>query len=154
MRARTQRYLVGSAVSQAGSGDIPSPSNALTSRRSVPHAVTMNEQQMNPWIEIAPGIRRRTVTSGGSMYQMIANLEAGSVMPAHQHPQEQIAHVLQGRMRLIVSGQPHELTAGMAYYLGANVPHGVETVENTVVLDTFSPPRGDYLAMDEKAMKK
>ncbi len=114
----------------------------------------MNEQQMNPWIEIAPGIRRRTVTSGGSMYQMIANLEAGSVMPAHQHPQEQIAHVLQGRMRLIVSGQPHELTAGMAYYLGANVPHGVETVENTVVLDTFSPPRGDYLAMDEKAMKK
>ena len=30
------------------------------------------------WIEIVPGIRRRTITSGTSMYQMIAKLDAGS----------------------------------------------------------------------------
>jgi hypothetical protein len=31
------------------------------------------------------------------------------------------------------------------------VPHGVETIEDTTVIDTFSPPREDYLALDEKA---
>jgi quercetin dioxygenase-like cupin family protein len=103
----------------------------------------------NPWIEICPGIKRQTVTSGKTMYQMTAHLEAGSKMPEHQPPQEQIVHILEGRMKLIVNGTPHELTAGDSFYLASNVPHGVETIENTRVLDTFSPPRDEYLALDE-----
>ena len=103
----------------------------------------------NPWIPICPGIKRRTLTSGKTMYQMLATLEPGSKMPAHQHPQEQIVHVLSGRMKLIVDGMPHEMKAGDSYYLASNVPHGVETIEETRVLDTFSPPRDEYLAIDE-----
>ena len=103
----------------------------------------------NPWIEICPGIKRQTAASGKTMYQMLAKLEAGSRMPDHQHPQEQIVHILEGRMKLIVDGTPHELTTGDSFYLASNVPHGVETIENTRVLDTFSPPRDEYLAIDE-----
>jgi quercetin dioxygenase-like cupin family protein len=103
----------------------------------------------NPWIQICPGIKRQTLTSGKTMYQMTAQLDAGSKMPEHQHPQEQIVHILEGRMKLIVNGTPHELTAGDSFYLASNVPHGVETIENTRVLDTFSPPRDEYLALDE-----
>jgi quercetin dioxygenase-like cupin family protein len=103
----------------------------------------------NPWIEICPGIKRQTMASGGTMYQMIAQLDAGSKMPEHQHPQEQIVHILSGRMRLIVEGNPHELVTGDSFYLGRHVPHGVETLEETCVLDTFSPPRDEYLAIDE-----
>jgi quercetin dioxygenase-like cupin family protein len=110
----------------------------------------VNEQE-NPWIEIAPGIKRRTIAAGASMYQMRAELAAGSQMPEHAHPQEQVAHVIKGRMKLIVAGMPHELAAGDAFYLASNVPHGVETIEDTTVIDTFSPPRNDYLALDEKA---
>jgi quercetin dioxygenase-like cupin family protein len=104
-----------------------------------------------PWIDIAPGIRRRTITSGPSMYQMVAKLDAGSRMPEHKHLQEQIVHILEGRMQLIVSGVPHELKDGESFYLASNVPHGVETIEDTMVLDTFSPPRDDYLALDQQA---
>ncbi len=105
----------------------------------------------NPWVDIAPGIKRRTIATGASMYQMRAELAAGSVLPEHMHPQEQIAHVIKGRMKMIVAGVPHDLAAGDAIYLGSNVPHGVETIEDTTVIDTFSPPREDYLALDEKA---
>ena len=104
-----------------------------------------------PWIEIAPGIRRQTITNGATMYQMRADLNAGSRLPEHQHPQEQIAHVVSGRMRLIVAGVSHELAAGESFYIGSKVPHAVETLANTVVLDTFSPPREDYLALDRAA---
>ena len=85
------------------------------------------------------------------MYQMVAHLTAGSKMPEHQHPQEQAVHILSGRMKLIVNGTPHELTTGDTFYLASGVPHGVETMEETRVLDTFSPPRDEYLAIDEKA---
>ena len=105
----------------------------------------------HPWIEIAPGIKRRTICSGRNMYQMQAELAAGSRLPEHAHHQEQIAHVVRGRMKMIVAGIAHELAAGEAFYLGSNVPHAVETVEETTVIDTFTPPRDDYLALDEKA---
>jgi unsaturated pyranuronate lyase len=104
----------------------------------------------NPTIEICPGITRRTVAHGENMYQMLATLAAGSKMPAHSHPQEQIVHILEGKMRLIVEGVPHELSTGESFYLASNVSHGVETLSATRVLDTFSPPRTDYLAMDQK----
>ena len=39
----------------------------------------------NPTIEICPGITRRTVAHGNTMYQMLATLAAGSRMPAHSH---------------------------------------------------------------------
>ena len=85
----------------------------------------------NPSIEICPGITRRTVANGKAM--------------------EQIVHILEGQMRLIVDGVPHELCIGDSFYLASNVPHGVETILPTRVLDTFSPSRDDYLAIDEKA---
>ena len=105
----------------------------------------------NPPIEICSGITRRTVTNGKTMYQMVATLAAGSRMPEHQHPQEQIVHILEGKMRLIVEGVPHELSTGDSFYLASNVAHGVETISETRVLDTFSPPRDDYLDIDKKA---
>ena len=110
-----------------------------------------DQRNDNPWIDICPGIRRRTVTHGATMYQMIAELEAGSKMPEHKHPQEQIIHILSGRMRVFANGGTHELRAGESYYLASNVPHGVETLEKTRVLDTFSPPRDEYIALDEQA---
>jgi quercetin dioxygenase-like cupin family protein len=125
---------------------------AIWKRRTFRHSPSVNANQ-NPWIQIAPGIRRRTITSGAAMYQMRAELEAGSRMPEHRHPQEQIAHVIAGRMNLIVEGTPHELGPGDALYLASNIPHGVETIEKTIVIDTFSPPRDDYLALDEQARR-
>src|SRR5438874_5771521 len=106
----------------------------------------------NPTIEISPGITRRTVAHGETMYQMLATLAAGSRMPALSHPHEQIVHILEGKMRLIVEGVPHELSSGDTIYLASTVPHGVETLSATHVLDTFTPPRPDYLTMDQKVL--
>ena len=111
-------------------------------------------KRQNPSIEICPGITRRTIANGKTMYQMIATLAAGSRMPEHQHAQEQIVHILEGQMRLIVDGVPHELSTGDSFYLASDVPHGVETILQTRVLDTFSPPRDDYLRIDEQARQE
>jgi quercetin dioxygenase-like cupin family protein len=103
-------------------------------------------------VQIAPGIRRQTIVTGASMYQMRAHLEAGSRLPEHNHSQEQVTHVVKGRLRLIVDGVVHELTDGMSCYVGSDVRHRGETIEETFVIDTFSPPREDYLAADRAAV--
>ena len=110
----------------------------------------MSSEANNPWVQICPGIKRRTITSGAAMYQMRAELGAGSTLPVHSHPQEQIAHVVSGRIRFNVDGEAREVGAGESLYLPSNVPHGAETLEAAVVIDTFSPPREDYLAIDER----
>src|SRR5207247_4775622 len=101
----------------------------------------------NPTIEICPGITRRTVANGKTMYQMLATLAAGSIMPAHSHPQEQIVHILEGKMRLIVDGVAHELSTGDSFYLASNVPHGVEVMLRSRMRDLFSPSRTVLLAL-------
>src|SRR3954451_6321368 len=106
----------------------------------------MNE---SPWIDICPGIKRQTITTGKTMYQMRAHLEAGSKLPEHAHPQEQIAHVVSGRVRFIVEGKQIEVGSGESTYFATNQSHGAETLETAVVIDTFSPPRDEYLAIDE-----
>ena len=112
----------------------------------------MEMKRENPTIELCPGITRRTVAHGKNMYQMMATLAAGSRMPPHSHAQEQLVHILEGKMRLIIDGVAHELSTGDSFYLASNVPHGVETILPTRVLDTFSPPRDDYLAIDKQKM--
>jgi quercetin dioxygenase-like cupin family protein len=105
-------------------------------------------QEPNKWIELCPGIRRRTLTHGAALYQMMAELDEGSTMPAHAHPQEQITHILSGRVVMILDGVRHDLRAGDSLLIPSNVSHGAETIEQTLVIDTFSPPRDDYLARD------
>jgi quercetin dioxygenase-like cupin family protein len=126
------------------------PDKKLTTRVLTGLCCTMKQE--NPTIEICPGITRRTIAHGETMYQMLATLAAGSRMPAHSHPQEQIVHILEGKMRLIVEGVPHELSEGDSFYIASNVSHGVETLSATRVLDTFSPPRDEYLAIDHKVL--
>src|SRR2546421_12972222 len=98
----------------------------------------------NSSIEICPGITRRTVANGKTLYQMVATLAARSRMPEHQHPQEQIVHILEGRMRLIAEGVSHELLTGASFYLASNVPHAVETILPARGRCTFHPPRDGY----------
>src|SRR4051794_1946058 len=95
------------------------------------------------WITMFPGIRRRTLASGAQMMQMIVTLDAGSHLPEHQHPHEQLSHVLSGRLRLSLAGVAHELGAGQSLLIPGGTPHAVDALEDTLVVDTFSPPRED-----------
>ena len=61
--------------------------------------------------------------------------------------------VVSGKVTQYLEGESSVLGPGDSYYLASNVPHGVETLEDTRVLDTFSPPRHEYIALDEQARR-
>ena len=105
----------------------------------------------NPWVEMVEGVRRRTTVSGAAMSQMVVMLEAGRHLPEHRHAQEQIVHVVRGRLRVNVGGVPQEVGAGESLYLAGDVLHSVDVLAEALVVDTFSPPREDLLAQDAAA---
>ena len=102
------------------------------------------------WIDMTPGVRRRTLASGTALMQMLVTFQAGSRLPEHSHPHEQVAFVVSGRLRFLLNGgsEVRNLGPGESICLASNVPHGAEALEDTVVADTFSPPREDLLEQD------
>jgi len=105
-----------------------------------------------PWIQISPTVKRQTIAAGETMSQMAVELKAGSVLPAHAHVNEQIIHLVSGKIRVNVDGVEHPVTAGDSLYLKSNVSHGVMVEVDSVVIDTFSPPREDLLKQDREEM--
>lgn len=106
---------------------------------------------MSVWIEMVPGIHRRTLASSAHMMLMEVQLKAGSSLPIHSHPQEQVTYVVKGRLRMMLAGEPHELAAGDVLLMLGDALHGVEVLEDALVIDTFSPPRWDLLEQDRAA---
>lgn len=95
-------------------------------------------------VEMLPGLTRRTLVSGPSMMICEFTFAANVEIPIHNHPHEQVGYVARGRVRMTVAGQSYELKAGDSYCAPSNVPHGALTLEPTVIVDTFNPPREDY----------
>lgn len=81
-------------------------------------------------------------------------LRKGAVVPEHAHPNEQIATVLEGRVRFHVDGEERVVEAGTTVPLAANVPHEVEALVDSVMLDVFSPVREDWLRGDDAYLRR
>lgn len=95
--------------------------------------------------QLAPGIFRETIGRGEKMLQLRVYLQKGSELPKHQHPHEQISFVFFGRVRFTTPDGDKELTAGQTLVFPGNQEHGAMILEDSIVLDTFSPVRKEYL---------
>jgi quercetin dioxygenase-like cupin family protein len=100
------------------------------------------------WIEVFPGVHRRRLVASERIYQMEVRLEIGSTVPLHHHLQEQTSYVVSGRLRFQIGDLQIEALPGSSLAIPSNTPHAVWTLEESLVIDTFSPPRSDYLAAD------
>jgi quercetin dioxygenase-like cupin family protein len=72
-------------------------------------------------------------------------LKRGCFVPTHAHENEQFAFTISGKLRFIIGAEDSEdrreiiAAAGEVVYLPSNVPHSAEALEDSVVLDVFSP---------------
>jgi quercetin dioxygenase-like cupin family protein len=81
-------------------------------------------------------------------------LRQGAVVPLHEHENEQIATVLEGRLRFVVGGEERVIEAGSSVPLAANVSHEIEALVDPVVLDVFSPVREDWIRGDDSYLRR
>ena len=95
-------------------------------------------------IERFPGVNLRTFW-GDKVMLSIVDLNKGSVVPNHTHPNEQAGIVLEGEMELGINGEKRILKKGEIYVIPGGAehyakPHG----ESCQALDIFAPVREEY----------
>ncbi|MFT3825019.1 MAG: cupin domain-containing protein [Chitinophagaceae bacterium] len=93
--------------------------------------------------EIVPGYFGRFV-HGETMTLSFVDIEEGKSLPEHSHPHEQITHILEGELEMIIGGEKMVLTAGSVYVIPGNTPHSAVALTRCRVLDAFHPVREDY----------
>ena len=72
-------------------------------------------------------------------------LARGAVVPMHSHPHEQTGYLISGRLEFDVAGEITVAKPGDSWSLAADVEHAARALEDTVVVEVFSPVREDYL---------
>lgn len=109
------------------------------------------EREGLPVASVAPGVSMQAISGAAAMTAWIA-IEPNTSLAVHHHPSEQIGVVLEGAIELTIVGETRRLGPGHAYAIPPDVPHGgVTGDEGCLVLETFAPPRPDYLAMAREA---
>ena len=73
------------------------------------------------------------------------NYKVGDNVPLHSHPNEQSGYVISGRYKIKYQDIDEILNPGDSYSVPENVEHSWEVLEDGEVIDTFIPPRQDYL---------
>lgn len=97
-----------------------------------------------PWQVVDEHAARKVMTLENVMCVMF-RLKRGGNAPAHSHPHEQLATVLEGRLIAHVGDEQREIGPMEGYRVPPDVPHRVTIIEDAVVLDCFSPIREDFV---------
>ena len=93
---------------------------------------------------VLPGMVRRQAVVGDSIQMVEYTLSKGAIVPWHCHPNEQIGMVVSGSMIMKIGTEARTIGPGDGYVIPPGTEHGAEVLEDTVVIDVFSPPRDDY----------
>lgn len=91
-----------------------------------------------------PLLSRKRIMGEKMMISEIT-LQQGCTVPVHHHENEQFSVVLRGHLQFTVhdsqgNASTMDVRGGEVLHLPSQVPHGVVAVEETLVLDLFSPP--------------
>jgi quercetin dioxygenase-like cupin family protein len=95
----------------------------------------------------------RQMLNGDAMTLARITLAQGAIVPEHSHPNEQIATVLSGRVRFRLGDEELVVDALASVLITGGVPHEVEALQDSVVLDAFAPRREDWIRGDDAYLR-
>ena len=96
-------------------------------------------------LALMDGLRVRPV-GGERITLAVFELDPGSAMPEHRHPNEQVGVVVRGELTFTVGGETRLRKPGDMWVIPPGVPHAVDRTGEVgcTIVETFSPPRDDW----------
>jgi quercetin dioxygenase-like cupin family protein len=94
--------------------------------------------------ELEKGIFVQELGHGTNMNVLHWNMADGSVVPLHEHTQEQFGYVINGGFEILIGEERSILKAGDAYFIPPNVKHSFRTIGETEAIDVFNPVKTDF----------
>jgi len=93
--------------------------------------------------EIVPGFSAKFVHSENMTFAYW-DIEAGSELPEHSHPHEQVLTVIKGKLVLTIEGKTQILEPGSVAVIPANAKHSGKAITECRCIDVFYPVREDF----------
>ncbi|MBO6039601.1 MAG: cupin domain-containing protein [Oscillospiraceae bacterium] len=106
----------------------------------------VTENKNIPAADLGGGVTRKVLSYSPKLMAVELHFEKGAVGAPHSHPHEQIGYVISGRLVYHEEGcEDKILGGGDTYYVAPNAVHGVDILEDTMLLDIFTPMREDFV---------
>lgn len=96
---------------------------------------------------------RRVVTGEKATVAQIG-LSKDCLVPLHHHVSEQVSVVLQGAVKFTLDGREVTVRGGEVLVIPSNLPHSALALEDSSVIEVFSPIRQDWLNGTDSYLRK
>jgi unsaturated pyranuronate lyase len=106
----------------------------------------VKEEPLNP-------MATRQMIHGSSITVARLRTRKGSIVPTHSHVNEQITTMEKGSMLFVTPTEKIVVRAGESLVIPPNVPHSVESLEDCIAVDIFSPVREDWVRGDDAYLR-
>ncbi len=91
------------------------------------------------------GIEMKTLVYGENSLLTRFHLKKGKELPRHSHLHEQTGFLVSGKIKLFIKEEEFFAEPGDTWSIKGDIPHWVEILEDSVVIEVFSPLREEYL---------
>ena len=91
------------------------------------------------------GLTRKVLAYNDKLLLAEHRMERGWVGSIHSHPHEQVVYVVRGHLKVTCQGKTFEIHTGDTLLVRGGVEHGASAVEESLVIDVFTPCREDYI---------
>jgi unsaturated pyranuronate lyase len=90
------------------------------------------------------GLERQVLAYTEKLMLVRHVMQKGWVGARHSHPHEQLVYVIRGHIRFSGGGRTFDARRGDSFVAPGGVEHEASAVEESEVLDVFTPYREDY----------
>ncbi len=99
-----------------------------------------------PRTVLDPLVSRKVLPASENLMLVEVHFKKGGIGSPHAHAgHDQISYVLSGRFEAIIGNETKILEKGDGFVADKTVLHGLTALEDSVVLDVFTPIRKDFL---------
>lgn len=91
------------------------------------------------------GVSRKILARGGKLMMVEVCFEKGGIGEVHTHLHEQVSYIIKGAFEFELEGKKEIVRAGDTIYVPSDVLHGVVALEDSIIIDIFTPQREDFL---------
>lgn len=88
---------------------------------------------------------RRIMAYDSELMLVEVSLKKNGIGAVHTHPHHQVDYLVSGRVEFNLNGKKRILLPGDSVVIPPNIPHGALALEDSVLLDIFSPMREDFV---------
>jgi quercetin dioxygenase-like cupin family protein len=99
----------------------------------------------NGYKELLPGILFKTLVHGEKTLLGEFRLAEGATIPDHSHPHEQTGYLIEGRVAFMMGQERTVVEPGDSWCIHGNVVHSAEALQDSIIIEVFSPVREAYL---------